>query len=145
LDAAEKTFRALANASPAWDDNHGYLAAIALARGDRDAALREAKLEVSVDAQAVALVLVYQATGQRAKAEETLAHIEPYSRDIWPTGIAIAFAHLGEIDQAFAWLERAREQRDPEMLMEIRSDYLVGSLRADPRYRNLLRSLNLSE
>jgi len=145
LDAAEKTFRTLANASPTWDDNHGYLAAIALARGDRDTALREAKLEVSVDAQAVALVLVYQASGQRAKATETLTHIEPYSRDIWPTGIAIAFANLGDLDRAFAWLDRAKEQRDPEMLMEIRSDYLVGPLRADPRYRRLLGNLNLSE
>jgi TolB-like protein/Tfp pilus assembly protein PilF len=55
-----------------------------------------------------------------------------------------AYAWRGEKDKAFEWLERAYVQRD-EGLTNIKIDPVIYSLRADPRYKALLRKMNLPE
>jgi hypothetical protein len=59
-------------------------------------------------------------------------------------GIAAAHAYRGETDQAFAWLERAYQERDARIL-GIKTDPYLKSLVADPRYKALLRKMNLPE
>jgi TolB-like protein len=58
--------------------------------------------------------------------------------------IAEAVAWRGEKDKAFEWLERAYAQRDGG-LEGVKNDALLDSLHADPRYRALLRKMNLPE
>jgi TolB-like protein/cytochrome c-type biogenesis protein CcmH/NrfG len=58
--------------------------------------------------------------------------------------IARAFAWRGEVDKAFDWLERAREQRDSGLAV-VKIDPTLNSLRRDPRYRAFLRKMNLPE
>jgi TolB-like protein/Tfp pilus assembly protein PilF len=58
--------------------------------------------------------------------------------------IAEAYSWRGEKDKAFEWLERAYKQRDGG-LAEIKGDQLLASLRSDPRYKALLRKMNLPE
>lgn len=145
LDAAEKAYRRLADASPAFDGNHQLLAEILVARGDREGALREAEAEVSVDARDQARAVVYHALGRESEAKAALERILPYSRDIWPNGIATVYARRGDLDKAFFWYDRARVQRDPELPMFIRADFFFGKLRGDPRYKTLLAKMNLTE
>jgi hypothetical protein len=45
---------------------------------------------------------------------------------------------------AFEWLQRAYMQRDGG-LVEIKVDLLLADLRSDPRYKALLRKMNLPE
>jgi hypothetical protein len=59
-------------------------------------------------------------------------------------GVAEARAFRGEPDQAFEWLVKAYEARDPD-LMFIKDDPLLGTLRGDPRYKALLRRMHLPE
>jgi TolB-like protein/cytochrome c-type biogenesis protein CcmH/NrfG len=54
------------------------------------------------------------------------------------------YAWRGEKDKAFDWLERAYAQRD-EGLTNIKIDPMIYSLRDDPRYKVLLRKMNLPE
>jgi TolB-like protein len=58
--------------------------------------------------------------------------------------IAEVYAWCGDKDHAFAWLERAYQQRDAG-LSAVRIDPLLKSLRNDPRFAVLLRQMNLSK
>ena len=58
--------------------------------------------------------------------------------------IAEIYAWRGEKDQAFMWLDRAYGQRDGG-LIGLKTDWLLASLRSDPRYGALLRKMNLPQ
>jgi len=50
---------------------------------------------------------------------------------------------LGDPDQAFAWLERAYQDRD-RMMVYLRVHPRLDPLRADPRFADLLARMNLA-
>ena len=58
--------------------------------------------------------------------------------------VAEALAWRGEKDKAFEWLERAYQQRDGG-LSEIKVDLLLDRLRGDPRFKTVLKKMNLPE
>ena len=58
--------------------------------------------------------------------------------------IGAIYASLGDRDTAFAWLERARQSRDP-WVPWVAFDPFYDSLRGDPRYASFLASLGLSQ
>ena len=62
----------------------------------------------------------------------------------WSYSIAAVFAWRGEHDMAFEWLARAYQRRD-DALPRIKYDPALTKLRADSRYRALLRKMNLPE
>jgi hypothetical protein len=59
-----------------------------------------------------------------------------------PASIARLYACLGDKERAFQWLDKAYQVRDP-FLVEIGVDPGFGSLRADPRYEDLLDRMGL--
>jgi len=90
------------------------------------------------------LGLAYAFAGRRAEAIKVaqglaLAGPHPEARRI----AAIYFA-LGENDQAFRWLTRAFDERDP-LLINLRIDPLYDDVRSDPRYLALLARLKLPD
>ncbi len=56
--------------------------------------------------------------------------------------IAEVYAWRGERDQAFEWLDRAREQRDGGLCM-IKVEPFLATLRSDPRFAEMLKALGL--
>ncbi len=58
-----------------------------------------------------------------------------------PNQFAIIYAHLGEKDEAFEWLEKAFEERADIRGLKVSPD--VDPLRDDPRFTDLLRRMNL--
>jgi hypothetical protein len=58
--------------------------------------------------------------------------------------LAEVHAYRGEIDEAFAWLDRAYRQKDVS-LYRIKGDPLLKNLEPDPRYRVFLRQMNLQD
>jgi hypothetical protein len=56
--------------------------------------------------------------------------------------LAVLHAGLGEKDRAFELLERAYELRVPA-LSRIKTTPLLGDLRSDPRFQDLLRRMKL--
>jgi tetratricopeptide (TPR) repeat protein len=73
-------------------------------------------------------------------AAETLAADTTY---VSPFDIASLYASAGKNDRAFEWLERAFEARDPNT--PFLGYPVFDSLRNDPRFKDLLRRLNLPE
>jgi TolB-like protein len=73
---------------------------------------------------------------EELKAQSTQKFVSPYF-------IAMIYAALGEKDQAFAYLEKAYEVRADSMA-ELRHDPLLGSLRPDPRFSELLAKVETS-
>jgi serine/threonine-protein kinase len=87
----------------------------------------------------------------QAKAEYSLGHDEVSDRVLKQLiakkhsySIARVYAWRGEKDQAFQWAERAVKTRDAGLTW-IKIDPDFRSLRGDPRYKALLRKMNLPE
>jgi hypothetical protein len=57
--------------------------------------------------------------------------------------MALSYAALGDKDRAFQWLEKGIERRD--MIVVIKVDPKLDSLRSDPRFTALLRRMNFPE
>ena len=55
--------------------------------------------------------------------------------------IARVYAGLGQKDQAFAWLEKAYQQREYNLVM-LKIGPFFDPLRSDPRFQSLLRRMN---
>jgi tetratricopeptide (TPR) repeat protein len=81
--------------------------------------------------------------GQREKALKMLDQLQELSkgRPVTPYDIATAHAALDEKDQAFAWLEKAYEERGL-WLPFLRLDPKLDSLHWDSRFADLVRRMN---
>jgi len=60
-----------------------------------------------------------------------------------PMPFAMIYFGLGEIDRAFDWFEKATVEHDA-MLLTIPSYFLFDPLHSHPRYKALLRKMNLA-
>jgi len=89
---------------------------------------------------------VYAATGKRTEALTLIKRLEDKYARKQAIGeyIAPVYAGLGDKDKAFEWLERDFQARDGK-LPEIRWQLQFDSLRDDPRYKDLLKRLNLTQ
>ncbi len=144
LDAAERAIRTSAELSPTFSGNHWYLGQIFLLRGRPEAALREMLAE-QASARDTGLALAYHALGRKAESDAAIARATRVVGSEAPTNIAIAHEFRGERDQAFTWLERAVDQRDLLIGHKFRDEPKLAPLRGDPRYKALLRKMNLPE
>ncbi len=59
-------------------------------------------------------------------------------------GVAQVYARLGEKEQAFAWLERAYQERDTGLVL-LKVEPAFDNMRADPRFRNLMERVGLPQ
>ncbi len=82
--------------------------------------------------------------GDEAASERDLRLLETHSANVSAFQIAEVHAWHGDRDGAFAWLERARRQRDGGYEV-FKSDTYLEGLYTDPRYKALLREVNLPE
>jgi TolB-like protein/DNA-binding winged helix-turn-helix (wHTH) protein/Tfp pilus assembly protein PilF len=90
------------------------------------------------------LAYAYGVAGRKAEAREALRQFRQQSRDgyVSPYFMAGIYAGLGEKDRAFEWLHKAYEDGD---FMQLKLDPFLDSLRSDPRFRELLRRVNLPQ
>jgi len=54
------------------------------------------------------------------------------------------YAYRGQVDKAFEWLTRAYRQHDGGLCL-IKTDLLLKGVRGDPRYGQMLKTLNLAD
>ena len=82
--------------------------------------------------------------GERAQALRTIAQLEAASKERYIPALAIAtvYAGLDDNDQAFAWFDRAYEERS-NRLAYLKVEPIWADLRSDPRYDALLRRIGL--
>jgi TolB-like protein/Tfp pilus assembly protein PilF len=87
-------------------------------------------------------VMVNKNLGHERESAEALAMLKEEHGSTQPAMVAQAHAWRGENDEAFRWLDRAVVQHDPA-LREIKHDRYTRGLRGDPRFKTLLRKMNL--
>jgi len=83
----------------------------------------------------------YGLMGRTDQARECLKELQQLGKEAYapPFSFASIYFGLGEVDQAFDWLEKAIDEHSPWI---IRS-YMGEPLRSHPRYKALLRKMNL--
>jgi serine/threonine protein kinase/Flp pilus assembly protein TadD len=91
------------------------------------------------------LVRVYAISGRVADARNLLKQMHRTFDESYadPYGFAVAYAALGEVDQAFQWLELASRERTGMFAMWVNGDPRMDALRQDPRMHDLLRRMGL--
>jgi DNA-binding winged helix-turn-helix (wHTH) protein/TolB-like protein len=89
-----------------------------------------------------ALGHAYAVSGNVSAARRMLALLKSSSRQRYIPAYAIAliYAGLGEKDNAFFWLEKAREDRSTS-LAYLKVDPVLNSLRSHPRFAGLLQNI----
>ncbi len=92
-----------------------------------------------------ALGHAYAVAGRRAEALKVLKRLEEESkrREVSKAEIALIYAGLGEKERAFAWLEKAYQDRD-SWLVYMKADPRFDPLRSDPRFQDLVRRVGLT-
>jgi len=113
-----------------------------------EAAIAELRQAVHLDGyfgRVAQLGSMYARAGRRAEAQTILREsLEQAKREPkFAYLIAEIYAGLGERDQAFAWLEKAYQGRD-FLMPFLKVNPRVDSLRADPRFADLLRRVGLA-
>ena len=92
------------------------------------------------------LSLAYGRAGRPGDARKLLERAEAIAATAYVPPSALALGHVGldDWDAAFEWWSRAVEARDP-LIMAIKTYPVFDPVRGDPRYRALLRRMNLAE
>lgn len=88
----------------------------------------------------------YAVIGKRSEANAIIKELEERYAGKESSGgrIAAVYAGLGDKDKAFEWLEKDFQSRSGE-LADIKWTIPFESLRDDPRYRDLIKRMNLPE
>lgn len=83
--------------------------------------------------------------GKAAEAREVLDRLHAFSSKgyVPPTSFAWTYLGLGQIDEAFVWMDRAVDAPD-RMMSPIKSYPFFDPLRDDPRFTALLQKMNLA-
>jgi TolB-like protein len=85
-------------------------------------------------------------SGQQEEARRILVKLEQmHQQGIAPSAsVAILYGALGESDQAFAWLEKAYQERDPQ-LTYLKAGRRFEPMRKDPRFGQFVRRVGLPD
>ena len=109
-------------------------------------ALEKARLSDVSPSSLGYLGYVYAVAGRRAEAQRVLEELKELSkrRHVSAYNIACVYVGLDDKDSAFAWLERAYQERAFYMAA-LKSETVLDNLRPDPRFKDLLKRMNLPE
>jgi serine/threonine-protein kinase len=146
-DQAEAELKRLVAAQPEFYLPHAYLGLVYERTGRQQEAVEEFRNATRLDETTEALAQLGHAcalAGQRAEARTILKNLQTMSvsRYVSPYNIALIFAGLEDRDQAFAWLDKAVEDRS-EWMHLISVDPRLDGYRDDPRFEALLRRVGL--
>jgi len=130
---------------------HYYLAVGYEGSGHLEQAVAEYQRAVDLsqrDSDTMAgLAHTYAAMGKRAEAEKILRELQRQSKVTYVSAymIAVIYSGLGQNDKAFEFLEKAYQERSPDIAYFLRADLRVDTLRQDPRFHDLLRRVDFPQ
>ena len=142
LAEAEQAAQYLESAQPEGWKTRSIIGQIALAEGRPADALAEFNKVDSGIWKLIGGAIAEHTLGHAAASQAALEElIRKYAARL-AYQIAEVYAWRDERDAAFTWLERAHRQRDGGMGY-LPHDYFFAPLRDDPRYKDMLKKLNL--
>lgn len=139
-DAAIASLRTALSLSPEYVGAQFYLGVALLQKGEAKAALAAVQQESDEGWRLIGLAIVDHALGQKAASDASLAKLIKQHEKDSPYNIAYVFAYRGEVDRAFAWLDKAQQYQDSG-LSDIAVEPLFDNLHRDPRWLPLLHKL----
>jgi len=147
-DKSEAQLHNLLELNPNFIRAHVIMGRVYGQKGEHDKALEILRraVELSENEDPVILSALAHAlavAGDVAEARQTLEELQQSEqrRYISAGCVAAIYAGLGETDLAFAWLEKAHENRDIELIW-LKVSPLYDPLRHDSRFRNLVHRVN---
>jgi serine/threonine-protein kinase len=146
-DQAIEECRTLLELDPRYPSVRSFYAEALWHRGLHEEALAEYRMTWGRDPELASVMeRGYAEAGPRGAllslAQELAAR--PEGRRAGTLSIARLFARVGEVDAAFEWLERAYDQRIPQLML-VRADPDFDSLKSDQRLEALARRIGLPE
>ena len=145
-DQAIDQYRKAGELDPRFPLNCGCLAMVYLQKSMNKEAEAEIEKWLAISpGNASALAVLgydYALEGRRAEARKMLVKLNQLSKQryVGPGDVADIYVALGEKDKAFGLLEKGYEERS---ISSIDGDPFLDPLRSDPRFRDLLRRMNL--
>ena len=108
---------------------------------------RAAELSQGDSDPTAALAHAYTTTGRKTEALKILREWQRQSQTSYvsPYMIATVYAGLGDKDKAFEFLEKAYQERSPDLPYFLRADLRMDSLRSDPRFQDLVHRMNFPQ
>ncbi len=141
-DDAIKSFKKVLEIDPEFQRAHMYQGINYLFLGKPDLALTEMQKENMEIFKTFGLALAYHRLYLKKEAYEMLSEFTAKYQNDWSYLLAQLHAFRGEKDTAFAWLEKAYSKNDG-WLIWIKGDPLLKNLQGDPRYKAILKKMNL--
>ena len=147
VEAGEKS---LATDPGGWF-NHYYVAVGYEGLGRQAQAIPEYRQAVELSQRnsdpVAGLAHAYATMSKRAEAEKILNELQRQSKVTYvsPYMIAVIYSGLGQKDKAFEFLEKAYQERSPDIAYFLRADLRLDTLRQDPRFQDLLRRVGFPQ
>ena len=118
-------------------------------KGMHDKAIESLQTAAKLDDSPVirgALAHALARAGRKREAQHVIDDLIELSKSkfVSQSTIAMAYAGLGEKDKAFEWLDKSYESHD-EAILWLKNHPMFEPLREDPRYKPMLKRLNLPE
>jgi eukaryotic-like serine/threonine-protein kinase len=151
-DQSEAQLKKTLEIDPNYASAHQFLSFTYQVQGKYDLWLEEAQKGANLDndAEEIAFVkavsLEYNKAGYHAAMKRAAEFQEEQAKRVYvdPAYIAITYATLGDKDKTFLWLEKAFTERS-DGLRVLKTNPNFDSVRADRRYADLLRRMNLPQ
>jgi tetratricopeptide (TPR) repeat protein len=143
LEDSSVTFRRLLEVNPGFSTAPAGYAVTLLLMGEHTKALAMAEKEPDEGSRLAAMSMIHWSLDRRSESDRALRMLEKSAAGRKAYEIAGVYAFRGEADAAFAWLDRAFQQR-MGALANLKIDPLLQNLRGDPRYGALLRRAKLA-
>jgi Tfp pilus assembly protein PilF len=143
IDSAIEQLRRVAELHPDFPLAYTYLAEAYVEKRDLASAvstIENAPITLDDPISLSATAYVYAKAGERDKAQEILRELA--EADALSVQIAQVFVGLGDMEQALAWLEKACDSSSVWLIWLI-VDPAFNPLRDDPRFKDLLKRMNL--
>ncbi|HJP97410.1 MAG TPA: tetratricopeptide repeat protein, partial [Rhodanobacteraceae bacterium] len=141
-EAQKETQRAL-ELQPGADGFSGQLALALMGQGRMDDAIAAAKADPNGPNRLQSLAMIWYARGDKLEARKALGEMIRGAGQVAPGLIAEVYAYEGDLAQAFAWLDRAVQARDPTAATIYEAPMNLKALHADPRFAAFCRKIGL--
>lgn len=145
-DQAIEELRASLDLDPNFFWTHFWLGEAYLHKGEFGKAITALDLGNVPGFREGHLGYAYAVSGQPEMARKLIEELQGGSRPrhLLAYHLALIYLGLGEHDKAFEWLDKAWEERSPQLYV-INCLPEVDKVRSDPRFQNLLRRMNLAD
>ena len=150
FDQALEHFRRSLELDPDYSWGHLWIGQVYVQQGRHVEAINEIKKAITLSngntRDIATLGHAYAIAGKRSEALKILAELQELAKQkyVSPYFIALVYVGLGEKDQAFAWLEKAYQERHPYLIL-IKVEPVFDVLRSDPRFQDLVQRIGLPQ